>query len=241
MRHAAIHHYLPDVPAEILQHLLFFGCKFFRDVIKAKFPTHAKDLEQNFLSMSFANLTTYADKVQKLVSKAKKSKENRRIAWLLERGVVFDGNSYISEKQFIAKYKDKYKIMPHLGIKDFIAEGEMVRIVPVQAPKSFTADITLRKGSVKDSSLPVVFKKTDLEEDYPFLTKEIGQKLGKSTNFIAKTISVLELKGDPKYHQEVRSSKSGSIHRYSHAAIEKIKSKLQDEPNFNPYAYAKVS
>ena len=31
LRNAATHHYLPEVPDEVMQHLLFFACKFFRD------------------------------------------------------------------------------------------------------------------------------------------------------------------------------------------------------------------
>src|SRR5690606_23575737 len=73
LRHAASHHHLPVVPDEVMQHLLFFSCKFFREAVEKHFKNHAKDLEQNYLSLSFAELTTYADKVQKVVSRVKKS------------------------------------------------------------------------------------------------------------------------------------------------------------------------
>jgi uncharacterized protein YutE (UPF0331/DUF86 family) len=88
LRNAATHHYLPMVPDEVMQHLLFFACKFFRDAVKRHFKGHAKDLDQNFLSLSFTELTTYADKVQKLVSRVKKSDSDKKLVWLLERGVV---------------------------------------------------------------------------------------------------------------------------------------------------------
>lgn len=235
LRHAATHHYLPEVPVEIVQHLLFFGCKFFRDVVKENFPSHAEDLEQNYLSISFTDLTTYANQVQKVVSRVKRSKNDRKLAWLLERGITFDGRAYITENQFEAKYRGKHRVMPYLAIGNFTSEGDMVRIVPVQAPKNYTADINLRKGSPKDSSLPVVVQKTNLEDDYPYLTKELGEKIGRPINFVAKAMNVLGLKGDRKFHQEIRSSKSGSIHRYSSAALEKLRKKLNEDPDFNPY------
>jgi hypothetical protein len=125
--------------------------------------------------------------------------------------------------------------MPHLGISDFIRGTDMVRIVPVQAPRNYTADITLRKGTAKDSSLPVIVKKTDVETDYPYLTKELGQKIGKNQNFTAATTAALDLKGDPKYHQAVRTSKSGYVQRYSDAALDRIKKHLKQNPDFDPY------
>ena len=234
LRNAATHYYLPEVPDEIMQHLLFFSCKFFRDSVKRHFKGHAKDLDQNFLSLSFTDLTTYADKVQKLVSRVKKSEADKKLVWLLERGITFDGNDYITQKQFEAKYRDKKKIMPHLGINDFLRTTDMVRIVPVEAPRNYTADITLRKGSPRDSSLPVIVKKTELETDYPYLTKELATEIGKSTNFVARAAQKLNLKGDPKYHQAIRSSKSGAVQRYSEAAKQLLMKKLFEDPAYNP-------
>jgi hypothetical protein len=235
LRNTSSHHHLPDIPDEIMHHLLFFGCKFFRELVSRKFPSHAKDLERNYLSLSFSDLTTYADKVQKLVSRVKKSPSDKKLIWLLERGIEFDGSSYITEKQFEQKYRGKMKIMPHLRIGEFLKGTDMVRIVPVEAPRNYTADVTLRKGSAKDSSLPVIVKKTDLEHDYPYLTKELARSLGKNLSFVAKAMDVLKLRGDPKFHQAVRSSKTSYIHRYSDAAKSRLEQKLRDEPEFSPY------
>jgi len=154
---------------------------------------------------------------------------------LLERGIQFDGSAYITEAQFEQKYRGKKKILPHLGLAKFIRNADMVRIVPIQAPRNYTADVTLRKGSAADASLPVLVRKTDLENDYPYLTKELGQKIAKSQNWTARTVLVLGLKNDPKYHQAVRASATSLVHRYSSAALESLKKKLADEPTFNPY------
>lgn len=235
LRHAATHHLLPNVPDEVMQHLLFFSCKFFRELVKQIFPSHLKDMSDNYLSMAFSDLTTYADKVRKSVSRVKKSPGDKRLVWLLERGIQFDGSAYLTEKQFEHKYKGKNKVMPHLGLSSFIRGTDMVRIVPIEAPRNFTADVTLRKGSAKDSSLPVVIKKTDLETDYPFLTKELGEKVGRHVTWAAKAAKVLGMKGDPKYHLAIRSSKSGSVQRYSQAAVQKLQEHLKANPEFDPY------
>jgi hypothetical protein len=235
LRNYSAHDTLPNMPDEIMHHLLFFGCKFFREIVVKEFSSRSKDLEGNYLSLSFSDLTTYADKVQKLVSRIKKNEEDKKLIWLLERGIKFDGGTYISQAQFEQLYKKKKKIMPHLDMGDFIKNADMVRIVPIQAPKNYTADISLRKGSKNDASLPVQVVKTNLESDYPYLTFELAEKLGKNQNFIARTIKHFGLKGDPKYHQSVRSSKKGDIQRYSHAAFEKLKQHLDDHPDFNPY------
>lgn len=227
LRNAATHQYLPEMPDEIIHHLLYFGCKSFRELIEKRFPSHAKGFERNYLSLSFSDLTTYADKVQKLVSRVKRSESDKRLIWLLERGVEFDGSSYITEKQFESKYRNKKKIMPHLDISRFIKDNEMVRIVAVQAPKNYTADITLRKGSAKDSSLPVLVRKTDIEEDYPFLTKELAISLGTTIPMLVDIVRANSMKGDPKYHQAIRASRSSTIQRYSQAAKDRIREELE--------------
>lgn len=236
LRHAAVHHVLPPVPEEVMHHLLFYGCKFFRESVEKVFPSHAKGLPGNFLSLSFTEMTTYADKVQKAVSRTRRSPNDRRLVWLLERGLAFDGTSYLTEKQVEAKYKDRKKILPHLKLGDFVKSADMVRIVPVQAPKNFTADLTLRKGKEADASLPVVVKKTDLEADYPYLTREVAALIGKDQSWTAKAAAILGLKGDPKYHQPVRASKSSFIHRYSDAAVQRLRAYLAEHPEFNPYS-----
>ncbi len=235
LRHSATHNVLPDLPEEILHHLMFFGCKFFRQIVSKIFPAHSRKLSGNYLSLSFSELTTYADKVQKVVAKIKKSEDQKHLVWLLERGIRFDGTGYISPAQFEAQFRRKRRIMPNLAINAFVKNAEMVRIVPVQAPKNFTADITLRKGNKADSSLPIAVRKTDVEQDYPFLTGEIGTRLGKNASFISATIKFLAIKGNDQFHQSVRASSKTLIHRYSEAAFEKLKCYLTENPAFNPY------
>jgi hypothetical protein len=107
--------------------------------------------------------------------------------------------------------------------------------VPVQAPKNYTADIVLRKGKQTDNTLPVVFKRTDIEKDYPYLTTEISNQTGKTINFIACLAKELGLKGNEKYHQSLRTSKSGKVNRYTQSAMDYIKKYIKEHPEYTPY------
>lgn len=241
LRNSAMHSVLPDTPQEIIFHLMFYGVKFFKDLISKEFPAHASKCSGNFLSLSFDTFTTYADKLQKLISKARnKGTSEQELVWLLERGVRFKGGQYISQNKFegeVKKLGRKKRLYHHLKISEFIKNTDMVVVVPVQAPKGYTADINLRKGSNKaGGALPVMIKKTEIEEDYPYLTSELAEEIGKGTNFVAKAATKLGLKGNTTYHQGVRSSKSGKINRYSQRALDYLKDYLQKNPQYNPFS-----
>lgn len=235
LRHAACHGLLPNVPVEVMQHLLFYSTKFFRETIGAVFPAHLRGMADNYLSLSFSDLTTYADRVQKSVARIKKSQGAKRLIWLLERGIQFDGSAYLTEAQFDQSYRKKKRVLPHLGLSNFIRKADMVRIVPIEAPRNFTADLTLRRGSAANAALPVVVRRTDLEADYPYLTKELATELNKNQNWTAKAATVLGLKLNSTFHQAVRASASSVIHRYSPAALEALRQKLKETPDFDPY------
>lgn len=234
LRNEASHGVLPSIESDVMHHLLFYGCKFFKDAVKDNFPRHVLGLETNFLSLSFANQTTYADRVQKAISSARRSPEGSRLVWLLERGVAFDGR-YLTENQVAAKYRNTKKIVPHLRLGEHLKSVDMVRVIPIEAPKNFTADITLRRGSPSNSSLPVVVRRSDVDIDYPYLTKDLSARVGKNVSWIAKALSVEGLKGDLRYHQSIRTSKDGQVHRYSEAALQRLLQLLQKNPDFSPF------
>ena len=235
LRHAACHNVLPAVPVEVMHHLLFYGCKFFRAIVAKVFPTHLKTMSAHYVSLSFADMTTYADKVQRAVASVRSSNGDRKLIWLLERGVRFDGSEYITEPQMAQKYTGKKKVLPHLSLSNYLKQTDMVRVVPIEAPRNFTADIKLRKGSSADSSLPILIQKTDLEVDYPFLTKEVAAAISRSVNWTAKAITKLRIKDNTKYHQAVRASTSSTIHRYSPAAVALLQKTLSENLSFDPY------
>lgn len=237
LRNEACHSILPPIPLEIQHHLFFFACKFFKDVYKQQFKKNNPLLNKNFLSLSFDQLRTYADCVQKLVSKIKRgSEETKKLVWLLERGVCFEGDNFISQAEFEKKYQSKYKPMSYLKLNQFIKQSNMLRIVPVQAPKNFTADITLRKGKIQaNESLPVIYKSSDPEQTHPYLASNIAKEVGKSQQFISQLIKYLQLKGNDQYHLKITVSKSSATNKYSEAALNKIQTFLKEYPNFNPW------
>ncbi len=238
LRNECVHNVLPKIPEGIQNHLFFFGCKFFKDLSIKHFPKTKKILERNYLTISFDQVTTYADQLQKMVGNLRRGKSSdKELVWILERGARFiDDQTYISQPDFEKLYRQKKKIIPHLKVGKYIEDADMVCIVPVQAPKNFTADIILRKGSKEQKgSLPVTIKKTKIEDDYQFLTRDIAEKIGKSTNFVAKSMSDLGLKGNDKYHQSIRTSRSGEVQRYSQAALSFLEKYLAKNQNYNPY------
>jgi len=60
----------------------------------------------------------------------------------------------------------------------------------------------------------------------PYLTKELAQELGVTVAAIVRVAQSCNMKGDSKYHQEVRTSKSGCVHRYSEAAKSRFRQGL---------------
>lgn len=235
LRNQCTHDVLPHIPEEIQHHLLFFGCKFYKDLCKKHFPKLAETITQNFLTLSFDSMTTYATEVQKLISKLRKgSTGNKELVWLLERGVRYtDTNTYLSQAAFERLYKEKKKIMPHLKVASFLEKTDMIRVVPVQAPKNFTADINLKHGSKGNEALGVHVHK---DSDYQFFTEDVAKEIGKDSNFVARTAGKLKIKGDPRYHTTIKtSSKSSGVPKYNQAAIDFLKDFLRKNPNYSPY------
>jgi len=239
LRNSCVHGLLPTVPSEIQHHLLFFGCKFYRSLLEHTFPNQAENLDDEFISLSFRASTTYASQVQNLVSKLRRSKDGDKVlVWLLERGVRYVAQGeFISQNAFEKLYRDKKKIGPHLSLKRHYESAEMVKIVPVQAPHNYSADISLRKGSNKfQHALPVQIKKVAVEDDYPYFSKQVAELVGKpgNTNFVAAAARDLNLKGDPVYHCAVKISQKSFTQRYSKFAVQVIEQRLRADPNYNP-------
>lgn len=52
---------------------------------------------------------------------------------------------------------------------------------------------------------------------------------------VRESTSILGLKGDSRFHQAARASARSSIQRYSQAALDALKKRLEEDPGFNPY------
>lgn len=237
LRNEATHQSLPDVPDEILFHLEYYAVRYFKEILEANFKQYAKKFRSHFLSVSFDSVTTYADSVKKLVTKARKIKKSDavRLAYLLERGVGFSGSEYIKQADFEKVLRDRKTSRPmyKLNLGDYSRKAEMIVVVPIQAPSGTSADITLTKN--RGSSISVNINKRATDDDYPHLTKDLSAKLGKSSSYVSKTISNLKIKGNALYHQQIRSGSRSLVHKYSDSCLNYLRAYYQDNPDYKPF------
>lgn len=238
MRNEASHQTLPNIPDELLFHLEYYAIRHFKETLDVNFKQYAKLMRSKFLSVSFDAVTTYAESVRKLVARAKKSRKegDLRLAYLLERGVSFDGSEYIKQSDFNKILLNKKHARPmrnKLKIGEYARNAEMIVVVPIQAPSGTRADINLTKS--KGSNISINVTKQGTDDDWPHLTQDLSAKLGKSRNFISKTISNLEMKGDPAFHQPIRTGTKSRTEKYSDKALSYLKNFLDDNPNYDPY------
>ncbi len=236
LRNEASHGILPAFEVEVGQHLLFFLCKLHRKLTKAQFPAQAKALpNQQYVALGFETLTTFSDRVLKAVAKMRKKDDSKRLIWLLEKGLSFDGAKYMNQEQFEKIIRKEERPFTKLKLQKQIAKGENIRFVPIQAPRNYTADIRLRKGSGNAEGLPVWVRKENPTETYPHLTNDLAKLIGKTANWVAKTVRTIGLLGDSRYHFKISTSSKTEHHRYSVEALVRLKDLLTKNPDFNPY------
>lgn len=244
LRNVAMHDVMPKIPQEIITHLLYYSVKSFRKVVKKNFPTYfKKGFNQNFLSISFDNYTFYSDKVSRLFNKSKKySSEQHKLLYLLDRGVDFARKPKAANMQSLVIWQEKIKKLPrksrvamHLSIYKHISENDDIRFVPIETPRGYKAKVEISRTKNKKDATTILIHKTDPNKDYPHTTTEMGLKIGKSTNFIAKMAKVLSVREDQEYCYLVRVGKSGKVPKYSDAALTYMKQYLDEHVNFNPY------
>lgn len=235
LRDESAHGLLPEISIEMVQHLIYFGIKAHRRISTEYFRSRSKTMPEHFLAMSFGDLTTFADKVAKSLTAAKRSPEKEKLVWLLERGLTFDGAAYESRKEVTRRIQNGGSRRKKLHVDRYASTNPMVRLIPVEAPKNMTADLVLRKGDRRDATLPVIVKQVNEEEMYPYFTAQIATRLGKDLNWVAKAAKTLNLKGDPRYHFAGRSSASQRTNRYSEEALQFLMRRLREKPEFNPY------
>jgi hypothetical protein len=165
----------------------------------------------------------------------RKKEDSKRLIWLLEKGLSFDGLKYMNQEQFEKIIRKEQRPFTKLKLQKQITNGENIRFVPVQAPRNYTADICLRKGPRNGEGLPVVFRKENPTETHPHLTKDLAKLLGKTPNWVAMTVRIIGVFGDSRYHFKISTSSKTEHHRYSEEALGKLKDLLTKNPNFNPY------
>jgi hypothetical protein len=91
----------------------------------------------------------------------------------------------------------------------------------------------IRNGDSKDAALRVTtdLGNTDIalgsiklpKEYYPYTCSTLADALGMRLNDVSKKIRELNLLDDPKYHICISTGRKGKTHKYSEAALQKLK------------------
>ena len=228
LRNEATHTILPSIDIDVLHYLMFSAYKFYKKLIINSFNVHKDIFQMSLLSISTDRNLTYADSIEGLLRKRKGSETQRRLLYLLERGVSYDGSEYISQEQFEKNFKkEKNKRLINRGaLGAFLSEAELLKVLLVQAPKNHTINIDISKGkTTQRETLPVFVKKTDINSDYPYILSTLSEKLQTGRNIVLKKINERSIKGNNKYHQAVKAGRS-EIHKYSDATYQLLKNEF---------------
>lgn len=76
----------------------------------------------------------------------------------------------------------------------------------------------------------------DVNQEYPYTAKTLGEKIGKNLNWVANAIKKLNLKYDKLYCCPVEgASGKPAIFKYSEEALKRLKNEIEKNPDFNPY------
>jgi hypothetical protein len=242
LRHEAMHGILPVIDEEILTHLMYYSLKTFHRLLKENFRTYFTDFDKNYLSVAFKEYTFYSNKVSRLFRSTRRyGQEKNKILYLLDRACNFaeDGSNkkmlnYKKWQDEIKKLPRKSRISRHLNIYNYLNKQDDIRIIPIQIAKGYKPEIEIKKTN--NSLAPVLIKKTDPNIDYPHLTSDLANKLGKDLSFIAKATRKLGVIENKEYCTKIRTNRSGQgIPKYSDKALNYLKDYLDKHPDFSPY------
>jgi len=81
-----------------------------------------------------------------------------------------------------------------------------------------------------NATTTIAFRYSKLEDRYPFLTRDLSERLGGlSTNKLVGLTKLLGLREDEAYHTSIRVSRSSFVQRYSSRALEVLRAALAKE------------
>jgi hypothetical protein len=73
----------------------------------------------------------------------------------------------------------------------------------------------------------VVFRYAKIEDRYPFLTRDVADKLNLSTNKVVGLVKLFQLKGQEDFHTGIRAGKSSWVQRYSQKTLDLLSKSIQ--------------
>lgn len=222
LRNEAVHNTLPQVGTDVLHYLVFSAYQVYKKLVKKSFPGHRDIFQANLLSISTESNLTYADNIDGLLRNRRRSEDQKRLLYLLERGVSYSGTKYISQEEFERRFRQQRnrRLVNRGKLGAFLSKAELLRVVFVQAPRGHTVNIDISKGRVGQKEiLPVFVKKTDINIDYPYILSTLASKLKTGRNHVLGRINEFNMKGNNKYHQAVHVGRGNQmVHKYSEAA-----------------------
>lgn len=229
LRDEATHTDLNIVSDDLAAHLLYFSLKSYKVLLSKFFPTYARKIDANFISVNFRPTYTYGSRIKGLLS-SRRTMRNSRLLFLLERGLHnAETGSEFTEHDWVTKIRSlrgRRITKSALLLKKYANEHDNVMFITVEAPSKFgKAEVTLSKGR-HGAKTTISVVSSDPDDTHPYLTKELASKLGIGMGATMKTINDLGLKGNKDYHLAIRSSKSGAVQRYSELALLKVKEYL---------------
>lgn len=108
------------------------------------------------------------------------------------------------------------------------------RVLHAESPLALSdADGVPVRFSDEPGALAVV---PDVDKAYPYTARTLGEALGRGQNWAAAAIECLGLKGHAEYWFATKGARAYAVQRYSERAAERLREKLAQEPDWNPFA-----
>ncbi len=249
LRNEALHNIYPELDQEIIIHLIYYSLKSFRNLIEKEFKSYLPKIDKNYLSVSFKEHTFYSHKVGKLFGYSKKfSSEKNRALYVLDRACKFAADSgatafvkYDSWAGDIRSKPRKSRIAMHLAIYDYTNNQDNVRFVPVETKKGYKAEVVVERSNRATEGMTVLTRTSDPERDYPHLSSDLAQTLGKSTYFVRQLAVQLSMIGNRDYYTAIKTGKSSTTKKYSDKALNYMKEYIAKNPTWSPYKKKKTA
>jgi hypothetical protein len=109
-----------------------------------------------------------------------------------------------------------------------------------QSIENLSLDIVSDKTSLPvgltDDSAALTIAVADPNTDYPFTTNSLGQQIGRNQNWTHKAAGRLGLKDSHVYSLPIKGANGQVVvRRYNARALEVLKKKLEEHPDYDPY------
>lgn len=92
--------------------------------------------------------------------------------------------------------------------------------IPVMLRVSKTEGLPVKVDSTAPTA--VVFKYARVEDRYPFLTRDLADRLKLTTNKVVGLVKLFHIKGQDEFHTAIRISRSSYVQRYTNKTLDML-------------------